>query len=50
MGLGRLSLRANSVAEDKKVSSSDELVKSHAKAGALEANYDFILCIKIIQN
>jgi len=37
------------VPEDKKVSSSNELFKSHAKAGTLEANYNFILCFKIIQ-
>lgn len=48
MGLARLSLRDNSVAEDKKKKVSfNELFKSHAKAGTLEANYDFVLCFKI---
>lgn len=49
MGLGRLSLRVKLVSEDKKVFSSNELFKSHAKAGTPEANYDFILCFKNIQ-
>lgn len=47
MGLSRLSLGDNSVAEDKKIVSFNELFKSHAKAGTPEANYDFVLCFVI---